>query len=116
MPCAVHHRRAAREKDETIRRTVGALPRKYRDAIVGYEFSEMDVSRSWWAPGRSWMPGLALITRIQSSRFRNPFDRSAVEPSPVTSRYLLAGAEVRAARRVAWLAPLQSATKLTVST
>ena len=34
------------EQAEIIRRTVGTLPRRYRDAVVLYYFSDMDVARA----------------------------------------------------------------------
>ena len=36
----------AGEQAEIVRRTVGTLPRRYRDAVVLYYFSDMDVARA----------------------------------------------------------------------
>ena len=55
----------ARERDETVRRTVGTLPRKYRDAVVLYYFADLNVARAARLLG---VPGGTLKARLHRAR------------------------------------------------
>jgi len=87
-PAGQHDQAAERERGETVRRAVLALPQRYREPVILFYFHEMDVSaaaRTLHMPEGTLKARLARARQLLRRRFPRLKEWSA-PPSAVTIR------------------------------